>query len=874
MQVRLYTGLFIKKCIILTMIALPIILSSNGLASEIIFGQNLFTTAIDTTGQPGDSIRIVYDSAGIPIDTIRNDSAQSKPLFDDLVKYDADDSVRFSIQEKKVYLYGNGFVKYLTTELRADYIELDMDKKLAMATGVPDSVGKLKGTPKFKDGGQEFESTELHYNFDTKKGYVTEIITQEGEGYIQGKTTKKMSDSVYCVKHGMYTTCDEHDHPHFGLNMSKAKMIKDKKIFVGFTNLELEGIPLPIFIPFGFFPITKKATSGIIMPTYGEERMRGFNLRGGGYYIYINDYIDMNITGDIYTNGSWGLQYATQYRKRYKFNGNLNFTISKNYVSEKGLPDYQESSDWSVRWTHTQDGKANPYSSFSASVDMSSANNNYYNANTVDGIANQRKQSSISWSKKWPESPFSLSGSFNHSQNSRDSSIAITLPNLSLRMTQIYPFRKKGKSGEMKWYDNIGVSYSAELRNSIQTKEDKLFKSSFERDWSNGFKHNIPISLQFKIAKDVTFTPSLNYNGYLNLKTIEKIWIPDTSANGGQFITRDVPGLNYSHDYSASGTIGYTPTIYGMFMFKPGCKVVAIRHMIRPSISASYTPAIKPLGNYKKSYFDGEKEVEYDIHEGLTYRPNTTGGKQSGSISFSLDNNVEMKVRNDKDTTGDEEFKKVKLLESFRLSISYNPFADSMNFSNISINARTKILNNKVDLNFSGTIDPYAIDTNNVRYNKYHGKLGRLTNATISTNFSFSADNGQNKEKKNDLVGGFYDDYVDFDVPWNISISYNLTYSKPSPYKSPTISQIINFSGDLSLTPKWKLTFQSGYDIKNKEVTSTSFSVTRDLHCWEMTFNCMPFGQHQSYNFEIHVRSSLLRDLKLTKRDSWYDRRL
>ena len=856
------------------MIALPIILSSNGLASEIIIGQNLFITAIDTTGQPGDSIRIVYDSAGIPIDTIRKDSTQSKPLFDDLIDYNADDSVRFSIQEKKVYLYGNGFVKYLTTELRADYIELDMDKKLAMATGVPDSVGKLKGTPKFKDGGQEFESTELHYNFDTKKGYVTEIITQEGEGYIQGKTTKKMSDSVYCVKHGMYTTCDEHDHPHFGLNMSKAKMIKDKKIFVGFTNLELEGIPLPIFIPFGFFPITKKATSGIIMPTYGEERMRGFNLRGGGYYIYINDYIDMNITGDIYTNGSWGLQYATQYRKRYKFNGNLNFTISKNYVSEKGLPDYQESSDWSVRWTHTQDGKANPYSSFSASVDMSSANNNYYNANTVDGIANQRKQSSISWSKKWPESPFSLSGSFNHSQNSRDSSIAITLPNLSLRMTQIYPFRKKGKSGEMKWYDNIGVSYSAELRNSIQTKEDKLFKSSFERDWSNGFKHNIPISLQFKIAKDVTFTPSLNYNGYLNLKTIEKIWIPDTSANGGQFITRDVPGLNYSHDYSASGSIGYTPTIYGMFMFKPGCKVVAIRHMIRPSISASYTPAIKPLGNYKKSYFDGEKEVEYDIHEGLTYRPNTTGGKQSGSISFSLDNNVEMKVRNDKDTTGDEEFKKVKLLESFRLSTSYNPFADSMNFSNISISARTKILNNKVDLNFSGTIDPYAIDTNNVRYNKYHGKLGRLTNATISTNFSFSADNGQNKEKKNDLVGGFYDDYMDFDVPWNISISYNFTYSRPSPYRSPTISQIVNFSGDLSLTPKWKINFQSGYDIKNKEVTSTSFGVTRDLHCWEMTFNCMPFGQHQSYNFEIHVRSSLLRDLKLTKRDSWYDRRL
>lgn len=856
------------------MIALPIILSSNGLASEIIFGQGIFVTSIDTTGKPGDSIRIVYDSAGIPIDTIRNDTTPQKPLFDDLIKYTADDSVKFSIREKKVYLYGNGYVKYLTTELKADYIELDMDKKLAFACGVPDSVGELKGNPNLKDKGQEFDSKELRYNFDTKKAYITNIVTQEGEGYLQSELTKKQSDSVYCVKHGTYTTCDEHDHPHFGLRMNKAKMIKDKKIFTTFTYLELEGIPLPIALPFAFFPITKKGTSGIIMPTYGEERMRGFNLRGGGYYFYINDYIDMNITGDIYTNGSWGLQYATQYRKRYKFNGNLNFTISKNYVSEKGLPDYQESSDWSVRWTHTQDGKANPYSSFSASVDMSSANNNYYNANTVDGIANQRKQSSISWSKKWPESPFSLSGSFNHSQNSRDTSIAITLPNLSLRMTQIYPFRKKGKSGEMKWYDNIGLSYSAELRNSIQTKENKLFKSSFERDWNNGFKHNIPISLSFKIAKDVTFTPSLNYNGYLNLKTIEKIWVPDTTANGGQYVTRDVIGLNYSHDYSASGSIGYTPTIYGMFTYKPGSKVVAIRHMIRPSMSISYTPAIKPLGNYKKSYFNGKEEVEYAIHEGLAYRPNTEGGKQSGSISFSLDNNVEMKVRNDKDTTGDDEFKKVKLLESFRISTSYNLFADSMNFSNISLSARTKVFNNKVDLNFSGTIDPYAIDTLGHRYNKYHGKLGRLTNATISTNFSFSADNGKNKEKKNDLVGGFYDDYVDFDVPWNINISYNFSYSRPNPYKSPTISQIINFSGDLSLTPKWKITFQSGYDIKAKEVTSTSFGVTRDLHCWEMTFNCMPFGQHQSYNFEIHVRSSMLRDLKLTKRDSWYDRRL
>ena len=445
-------------------------------------------------------------------------------------------------------------------------------------------------------------------------------------------------------------------------------------------------------------------------------------------------------------------------------------------------------------------------------------------------------------------------------------------------MTQIYPFRKKDKVGEMKWYDNIGISYSAELRNNIQTKEDKLFKSSFERDWDNGFKHNIPLSLSFKIAKDVTFTPSLNYNGYLNTKTFEKIWIPDTSRAGGQVVKRVIPGMNYSHDYSASASIGYTPTIYGMFLFKPGSKVAAIRHMIRPSFSASYTPALKPLGKYTKEYFDGEKYVEYAIHEGLPYTPKTTIGTQSGSISFSLDNNVEMKVRNDNDTTGDEQFKKVKLLESFQIRVSYNPFADSMRFSTIGLSARTKVFNNKVDLNFSGTLDPYAVDGNGRKINKYHGGIGRLTNATISSNFSLSGDNGKNKEKKNEMVGGYYDDYMDFDVPWNLSLGYNLnytkTYSSASPKGKGDIRQILSINGDLSLTPKWKISFQSGYDFKANEVTSTSFSITRDLHCWEMVFNCMPFGQHQSYNFEIHVRSSMLRDLKLTKRESFTDSRL
>ena len=851
-------------------IALPIILSSNSFAAEYLFGGSLWNMTADTTGQPGDSLRIVYDSIGNPVDTIRRDSTpEAEPLFDDLITYESADSVRFSIADKKVFFYKDALIKYIRTELKADYIDLDMEKKLAFASGVPDTAGTLIGKPHFKDGGQEFDSKELRYNFETRKGFVKEIITQEGEGYLQGKLTKKQSDSVYCVKNGWYTTCDEHDHPHFYFRMSKAKMIKDKKVFAGFTNLVLEDVPLPLFLPFAYFPITKKGTSGIIIPTYGEERMRGFNLRNGGYYFAISDYMDLTITGDIYTNGSWGVRLGSTYRKRYKFNGNFDFSTSKNYVSEKGMPDYQESSDWSVRWTHSQDGKANPYSTFSASVDMSSANQNYFNSTNINEIANQRKQSSISWSKKWPEKPFSLSGSFNHNQNSQDSSISVTLPNLSFRMSQIYPFRKKGKVGEMKWYDNIGISYSADLKNNIQTKEDKLFQSSFTRDWNNGFRHNIPLSLSFKLAKDITLTPSLNYNGYLNLKTIERVWVPDTTSSGGHFVQRDIPGVNYSHDYSASASIGYTPTIYGMFLFKPGSKVYAIRHVIRPSLSASYTPPISPLGNYTKTYTDGVTVTEYSIYEGMIYRPSTQTSKQAGSVSFSLDNNLEMKVRNDQDTTGEEQFRKIKLLESFRIQVSYNPFAEKFKFSTIGLSARTKLFNSRIDLNFTGTIDPYALDEKGNKLNKYHGGIGRLTNASLSTGINFSADNGKNKEEKNEMVGGYYEQYLDFDVPWSINIDYTFSYSKPA-FKS-TVTQMMGINGDFSLTPKWKISFTSGYNFATKEISASSFQITRDLHCWEMSFNCIPFGQHQSYNFQINVRSSMLKDLKLTKRASWYD---
>lgn len=834
---------------------------------------------------------VISDTTTMAADTVQQDSAQAKPMFNDIVSYSADDSIKFSVQSKEMFLYKNGFVKYMSTELKADSIAMNMSSNIAYASGVKDTAGVIVGKPKFKDGSQEFESLDLKYNFKTGKGFVKEIITQQGEGYIQGKLTKKMSDSIYCVKDGWYTTCDHHDHPHFYIRMSKAKMIRDKKVVSGFANLYIEDVPLPLAIPFGFFPITKKGTSGVIMPTYGEERMRGFNLRDGGYYWFINDYVDLSVTGTIYTNGSWGLNMGSNYRKRYKFTGNFNFSMSRNHTSEKGTPDYTQSKDWSLRWTHSQDAKANPYTTFSASVDMSSATDNYYNSTSINDIANQRKQSSISWSKKWPDRPFNITASFTHNQNSRDTSISLSFPNLVFRVSQIYPFRRKERVGKLRWYENIGFTYNAEVKNTITTKESELGESfkHMARDWQNGFQHSIPLSTSFNLVKDLSLSPSINYKGVAYLSSIRKgNWVTDsTMPNYGYIPTDTIYGLHYAHNYTTSVSLAYNPTVYGMYQFKPDSKVFAIRHVIRPSASISYAPnlGIDPK-NYWKTYLDRNGvEQKYSIFEGKLYGTPTGSerSQQSGSLNLSIDNNVEMKVRNDQDTTGKEEFKKIKLLESFRIASSYNFFADSMRWSTISLSARTKVFNNKVNINLSGTLDPYAINANAVRINKYNGGIGRLTRVSASSGIQFSSDNGKKKEEKNDILNGHYDEYMDFEVPWSISLDYTFSYSKTysrntaegatRPLSKNTISQMVRVNGDFSLTPKWKFGYSTGYDFQQKEVTATSFNISRDLHCWEMTFSCIPFGTHQSYNFQINVRSSMLRDLKLTKKDSWYDRR-
>lgn len=828
-------------------------------------------------------VKAILSQDSIKRDSTVNDTLKPKPLFSDLVKYQAQDSVITKAIDKTVLLYGKAKIKYLTTELTADFIKLSFKDETAEAKGVQDSTGKFIGNPVFKDGDQKFDCKELKFNYRTSKAIVKDIITEDNGGFIQGERTKKLDSNIYCVKDGWYTTCDHHDHPHYYIKMNKAKMIKDDKIVSGSANLVIEGVPTPLWIPFGFFPISKKGSSGLILPTYGEEKMRGFNLKRGGFYFFMNDYIDLTILGDIYTNGSWGLNLSSAYKAKYKYSGNFSLSTSTNFAGEEGLADYQESKDYALRWTHTQDPKAHPYRTFSASVDISTSKNNYYNYKNLNDISNQRKQSSISYSRRWPDSPFSLSMAFNHSQNSKDSTVSISFPNLNFRMTQIYPFRNKEKVGEMSWYDKIGLSYTADFKNSTPSrlKESKLFKTSFDK-WKKGFQHRIPVSASFKLLKDMSLSPSLNYTGVMNFNSIRKVvdgYSTNATGVSSPIVRIDtLNGISYAHNYSASISLAYSPKIFGMYVFDKTSKVEAIRHVMTPNISFSYVPKIGvPKSKYQRTYhyLTNNNEIayqEYYKYENVSmFSVPNTPEKESGSIGLSLDNNVEMKLRTVNDSTEKVESKKIKLLESFRLSTRYDMFRDSMKFDQIQLSARTSLFNRKMGLNFTGNIDPYALNATGQRINKFHGGLGRLTRASISTNMSFSSDKGdKNKNEKEEYVGN-YANYVDFDVPWTVNIDYSFTYQKLGIAES-TNTQIFRVNGDFSLTPKWKIGFNTGYDVERKEVTATSFNIYRDLHCWEMTFNCVPFGTHQSFNFEVRIKSSLLQDLKLTKRDSWYDR--
>lgn len=850
---------------------------------------------------------------GFVIDSLTGDTIPvAQPAGSDIeaeVDYNAEDSLVFSLDHRTVEMYGGAHITYKDITLEANYIRYEMDNNLVVAHGLPDSTGLMAGNPSFKDANNSFESTLLQYNFKTQKGYIEEVITEQEGGYLHAQQTKKQATGHIHIKDGKYTTCDA-EHPHFYINITKGISMPGDKIISGPAYLVLADVPLPLGIPFGFFPNSKTKTSGILIPKYGEEERRGFYLREGGYYFAMNDYMDLRITGDIYTNGTWGVRVGSNYKVNYRFSGSLNVKYFKNITGYKNIEGlYSVSKDYSIGWSHSQDSRANPTSSFRASVNLSSSSYDKNHTRNINSVMTNTKQSSISYTKSWPNSPFNLSASLNHSQNSNTKGVNLTMPKISLNMSRINPFKRKSGSGPQRWYENIQLSYTSILENRISTVDTLLFTSEVWNDMKNGYKHNIPLSLNIKpfrktpMLQSFAITPSMNYTGMLYSRQMVK-YISGHHETTGQAIVEDtlINKFSYAHSLYPSFSSGVSPKIYGMFQFKGDGRVEAIRHVMTPSASFSYIPDLTGIqADYYRTVYDEENQdtVEvYSIYEGQIYGTPTFNGA-SGSLSFSLRNNIEAKVRSKVDTI--DEVEKVKILDNLNFSTSYNIFhTDTLTpaWRPVNFNGNTRLFNNKLNLSFRGVLDPFGYDETRSRtretYFSQTGKPLRLTNASISAGFSLRSQQSRSTDDEDrpqtgqesqlnrpdmvteDPLGtydpnveDYYGDYVDFDIPWSLRIDYSFSYSKPQDVSK--VVQTVRASGDFSLSPNWKIGFNTGYDLDRKQFTTTNLSIYRDLHCWEMRISVVPFGTYKSYNFQINAKSTILSDLKYNKRKSWQD---
>lgn len=838
--------------------------------------------------------------------------SKSQNAISSEVKYDAIDSLNFSLDGGMVELFGDAIITFDDIELTAAYIRYEMDKNLVVAYGVKDSTGVLIGKPVFTDPSGSFESKMLNYNFKTKKGYIEEVVTEQEGGYLHSEETKLQTNGHIHLKNGKYTTCDA-PHPHFYIAITKGISMPGDKIVSGPAYLVLQDVPLPLGIPFGFFPNSTTKTSGILIPKYGEEGQRGFYLREGGYYFAMNEYMDLRLTGDIYTNGTWGVRLGSNYKLNYKFSGNLNVKYFKNingYKNIEGL--YTVSRDYAIGWSHSQDSRANPTSSFRASVNLSSSSYDKNHTRNINSVMTNTKQSSVSYTKRWPSSPFNLSASLNHSQNSNTNSVTMTLPKISLNMGRITPFKRKHATGPKRFYEDIQFSYTSILENRISTYDSLLFTSEVWDDMKNGYKHSIPLSLSIKpfkktpMLQSFAITPSMNYNGMLYTRQMTKFLTYDEvdDGNGGIYMDPTVHDslinkISYAHSLFPSFSSGVSPKIYGMYQFRGDGRLEAIRHVMTPTASFSYVPDMETFQpNYYRAVIDEENmdtlEV-YSIYEGQIYGTPTTRGP-SGSLNLSLRNNIEAKLRSKNDTI--DETEKLKLLDNLSFSTSLNLFhTDTLTpaWRPVSVNGSTRILNNKLNISFRGVLDPFAHDSirNRTRETWFSktGKPVRLTNASISAGFTLKSKQGKNDEDSegdresqlnNPDMGSadpsgvydprmedYYGDYVDFEIPWSLRIDYSFSYSKPK-FESRVV-QTVRASGDFSLTPNWKIGFNTGYDLDRKQFTTTNLSVYRDLHCWEMRISVVPFGAYKSYNFQINAKSSILSDLKYNKRKAWQD---
>lgn len=802
---------------------------------------------------------------------------KKKPPFTDPIFSNAKDSTTYSLDGKKIFLYGDAVVTYQNIELKAQYIEFDMEKKEVFAKGLPDSTGKNVGRPVFKEGGNTYNMEDIYYNFGSKKAKIKGVVTEQDGGYMHGEETKKMPDNCVNISHGKFTTCDQ-PHPHFYIAITKGKVIPNDKIISGPAYLVIEDVPMPIGIPFGFFPNTRKRANGIILPEYGEEIRRGVYLRGGGYYFGINDNMDMKLTGDIYSFGSWLLRSQSTYKKRYKYSGSFNIDYSIIKTDADTITSYN------IAWTHTQDTKANPNSTFSANVNFGSTNHNRYNAQSINAFHNNTINSSISYSKNFVGTPFRLNTSLTHSQNNQTKIVNVNFPRIAFSMDKIYPLKKESNTSSARWYEKVGVSLNTSLDNKVTVKESELFKKEIIDKMSNGIKHDIPLSTSFNLLKYVIVSPSVSYSEYWYAKTIRRNW----NSTDKKIVEDTIPGFRRAYQYSTSASM--STTVYGMFNFGKDKAIQAIRHKITPTVSISYRPDFSEpqYGFYKTVQTDTAGHTKkYSIFERSVY--GGPGAGKSGVISFGLGNNLEMKVRSSKDTINN--FKKIKIFESLSFSSGYNLLADSMNLQNISFNGNTRLFD-KIGINFSGSFDPYALNSSKTsRISQYqfknNGRFARLVSVNFGVDFSLNSSKKNNSNtNKQPIIGenpdptqtdaqfgqslsSNYNQQVDFNVPWNLRVNYAFNYSKPLDTK--TISQTLGFGGDLSLTPKWKIGFQSSYDFKNRKLSTTSLNISRDLHCWTMNITIIPIGIYKSYSFQINVKSGMLQDLKWKKRDSYLD---
>lgn len=885
----------------------PDTLSLNDTLKKVVLLDTLFLA--DSLALPlADSLRrqaelpdmTVNDSIARP-DSLKNTATAKKTSLDFKLERSAVDSIIQDLKNRKVYLYGGAVVVYGEIKLEAAFIEVDFGRNEVFAKGMPDSTGKIVGTPVFTESGQTFEAKTMTYNFDTKKGIINTVFTEDGQGFIHGDLVKKMGDDNINIRSGSYTTCNNKEHPHFEFKFRKSKVIPENKIVTGPAYLAIEGVPTPVAVPFGLFPNNSGQRSGIRIPTYGESSNRGFYFENGGYYWAISEYVDLDILGDIYTRGSWAVKPTLRYTKRYKFSGNLNTSYAINITGSEGAADYSKSRDFRIRWTHRQDAKARPAGRFSADVFIVSSNFNTFNPVTTEDYLSNELKSSIAYQTNWDNKYFlTLNGS--HRQNTKTKMVDVTLPELTFSVNRLYPLKKKNRTGRAKWYEELNVNYNVNARNSISLPDSLLFQSNSLSKMQNGIQHNLPINLPLKVLKYFTLTNSVKLTDRMYFDSKRRSWTNDTLFDGNDTIvgyvkTDTISGFNNVLDFSLSTSL--STKLYGQVNFRKG-PIRAIRHVLTPNVGFSYTPEFgDPYWGYYDSYIDGEGEEQfYSRYDGAIY--GSPPKDKSGRLSFSLSNNLEIKVPSKKDTING--MRKVVLIENLSISGSYDLARDSLNWSYITLSGRTKLFKN-LNIQYSSSWDPYVLDSAGKQINRFewteNKRLLRKNNSTWSFGLNynlrqsdFAKKKGENKpvgeenqpldsrfgsEEELAQINANPDDYVDWSVPWSLAINYNLRYSNNISYldfmrdEQRKIVQTLGVSGEVNVTPKWKFTFRTGWDFEANDLSYTSVNIYRDLHCWEMRFSWIPLGARQSWNFSINVKASVLQDLKLNKKKDFRD---